>query len=413
LLLPCLSYGKSEIPLIRIDSTVNPVIADFIREQFEDFEERKVAGVVLQIDTPGGLLESTRKIITEMLNAKFPVIVYVSPRGARAASAGFFILMASDIALMAPSTHTGAASPVSLGQQDSDKDATMKKKVMEDTLAYMRNLAKRHGRPVKWAVKAVSEGKSYTAEEAKKLKLIDKIIPSLGGVEKYLEGRSFRKHKQRLRFRQVEIKPVEIPWHKRLLIFLSNPNVVYILFILGIYGIIFEFFSPGIGFPGIFGFICLMMGFAGLSLIPVNYIGLALMLLGVILLILEINIISYGLLTIGGLFSLALGSFMFFESYPSSFSFVNGFLIGIAVVLGGFLMLALTKITRLRKKEAPFFLPLSKTGEVREDFEDREGMIWLEGEYWEARGTRNFKKGDKVLVTGKDGNLLEVEEKKE
>jgi membrane-bound serine protease (ClpP class) len=266
---------------------------------------------------------------------------------------------------------------------------------------------------VKWAVKAVSEGKSYTAEEARKLKLIDRIIPALDGVEKYLEGRSFRKHKQRWRFRQVEIKPVEIPWHKRLLIFLSNPNVVYILFILGIYGIIFEFFSPGIGFPGIFGFICLMMGFAGLSLIPVNYIGLALMLLGVILLILEINIISYGLLTIGGLFSLALGSFMFFESYPSSFSFVNGFLIGIAVVLGGFLMLALTKITRLRKKEAPFFLPLSKTGEVREDFEDREGMIWLEGEYWEARGTRNFKKGDKVLVTGKDGNLLEVEEKKE
>lgn len=401
-------WAADVVRIMPVRTTINPIIAELIQKELKSAREEGVKALILELDTPGGSLESTREIIQEMLGSPLLVVVYISPQGARGASAGFFLLTAADVALMAEETHSGSATPVMLGEKGEEKmSPEMKNKIMEDTLAFLRNLAQRNNRPWKAVEAAVVSGKSYTAREALRMRLIDGIVDTRSALLEYLRRRGpFVKNGQVVELKNIELEEREIPWHKKLLLFLANPSLVYILLSLGMLGIIFEFYSPGIGFPGIFGFICLMLAFAGLSLFPVSYVGVALMLLGIILLVLEIHIISYGLLTVGGLFSLSLGSFLFFDKNPVSFSFLGGILIGFVLVAMVFVIWTLRKIVRLRKRESFFDSESHGEAFVLEDFVDGKGVVRFKGEIWQATGAENYKKGTQVSVVGREGMAL-------
>ena len=407
-------WGTDVVRIMPVRTTINPIIAELIQKELKSAREDGVKALILELDTPGGSLESTREIIQEMLGSPLLVVVYISPQGARGASAGFFLLTAADLALMAEETHSGSATPVMLGEKGEEKmSQEMKNKIMEDTLAFLRNLSSRNKRPWKAVEAAVISGKSYTAKEALQIKLIDGIVDSRPALSEYLERqRVFTKNGQVIELKNIQFEEREIPWHKKLLLFLANPSLVYILLSLGMLGLIFEFYSPGIGFPGIFGFICLMLAFAGLSLFPVSYVGVALMLLGIILLIMEMQIVSYGLLTVGGLFSLGLGSFLFFDKNPVSFTFLGGTLIGFVLVAVVFVVWMLRKIVPLRKKESMSEVQSHGEALVLEDFVDKRGPVRFKGEIWQAIGARDHKKGEQVSVEGREGLALELAREK-
>jgi len=283
---------------------------------------------------------------------------------------------------------------------------------MEDVLSLIRNLAKIHNRNEKYLVEAVTIAKSYTAKEAMSLKIIDLIAPTSQDVLNYLKSKEkFTKNKQEIVIKSLTVETVEIPWQKQIILFLANPNLVYILMMIGIYGIIFEFMTPGGGVAGFIGFFCLVLALMGLSVISINAAGIVLIVAGIIMLILETVIFSHGLLAIGGILTLGAGSFLFFDSYPESFGFVRGVLIGISIVLGGFLFLIITKLSKLRKKETPFFLETKKIGKVVQDFVSGKGMVRIEGENWQAESIDELKKMDEVVVLKQNGMILVVGKK--
>lgn len=415
LVLICSSMVYSApVKIIPLKTSINPVVQDFLSKKFNEFKTDGTKVVILQLDTPGGLLEATRLMIQDFLSAPFIVVTHVAPQGARAASAGFFLLMASDIAVMDQMTNTGSASPVSMGMgnEKKEKDPVMERKIMEDLYAMMRNLAKMHNRNPKYLIDAVEKAKSYTAKEALDLKIIDLIAPDTSDIIKYLESREkYKKNNQEILLKNLSAETIQIPWHKSILLFLANPNLVYIFMMIGIYAIIFEVMTPGGGIAGFIGFICLVLALMGMSIISINAAGIIFIVLGIILLILETVFISHGLLAAGGIAVLGFGSFMFFESYPESFSFVRGVLVGLSIVMGGFLFLVISKVSKLRKKETPFFKELQKSGRATEDFVNQRGMVFIEGENWQAFSEENLKKEDEILVVGQQGMVLTVKKK--
>ncbi|MCL4873158.1 nodulation protein NfeD [bacterium] len=403
--------SAKEILYVKAEGVVNPVMAGYLLDNFEDAAERDAEAVVIQLDTPGGLDLSMRDIVKAMLASEVPVVVYVAPAGSRAGSAGVFMTYAADIAAMAPGTNIGSAHPVSMG---GEMDETMAEKVENDAVAYIKGIAAKRGRNAEWAELAVRESKNITAEEALKLGVInilaagrDELIQKLDGMKvDTITG------ERALSTSGSRVVEVEMDLRYRILGAISNPNVAYILMILGLIGIYFELSNPGAVYPGVIGAVSLILAFYAFQTLPVNYAGFILIGLGVVFFILELMIVSYGLLAIAGVVSLFFGSLMLFDS-PAPYFRISIWVILPAVILMTavviWAMLYAVRVHRRRPVSGADLL-VGSVGVASGDFggDEKEGSVYVEGEYWNAVSDVPVKDGEKVRVVEVRGLLLKV-----
>jgi len=400
---------KGSIFLLVVRSTINPAISDYVEKGLRQAAERDSACAILQLDTPGGLDTAMRDIVQAILNSPVPVVVYVSPSGARAASAGVLITLAAHIAAMAPGTNIGAAHPVGLGEGKMDE--TMLRKVENDAAAYAKSLAEQRGRNVEWAARAVRESESVSATKALELKIIDLMASSQSELIERIDGREVKTlwGTRTLELKGKAIDEFEMGWRYRLLDALSNPNIAYLLMMLGFYGLFFELSSPGVVFPGVFGAICLILAFFALQTLPVNYAGILLILLAIILFIAEVKVTSYGVLTLGGIISMTLGSVMLFES-PAPYLRVSWYIIVPTVlVTAGFFVFALSFALKaqLQRPVTGKEGLLGMRGEAVTALKPN-GKVFVHGEYWNAVSGGEIEAGETIEVTGISGLVLKV-----
>jgi membrane-bound serine protease (ClpP class) len=400
-----------EAMVATIAASINPVTADYLSSVIEKAEGAEAALLVLELDTPGGLDSAMRQMVQEIIRTRIPVAVYVSPSGARAASAGVLITLASDIAAMAPGTNIGAAHPVSVG--GGGMDNTMARKVENDAAAYARSLAEKKGRNADWAESAVRQSASLTERDALEKKVIDLVAPSLDDLLARLDGKEIRKGEVTIVLHTKGIQVTRVPMgiRHRILSSLADPNIAYILMMIGVYGIFFELSNPGAVFPGIVGGISLILGFYSLQTLSANYAGFLLIALAILLFILEIKIQSYGALTIGGIVSMLLGSLMLFRSSADPWLRISWGVL--ATMIGASAVFFTTVVTlavrsQLRKPVTGAEGMIGETGEAMEDFTG-EGKVFVHGEWWTARCGVSLKKGEKVTVVGREGMTLLVE----
>jgi membrane-bound serine protease (ClpP class) len=401
---------KTPILMIEVDGIINPATAKFITNSIDEAIQQNVQCLIIELDTPGGLMESMRLIVKKMLTSTVPIIVYVAPRGARAASAGVFITMAANIAVMAPSTHIGAAHPVSLGEGKENK--TMSEKIINDTVSYIKTIAKSRGKNVDWAEKAVTKSVSITEEEAVKLNVVDFISPDVQDLLAKIDGKIIKLEggiTRTLHTKGVQPRSVQMNWRYRLLDIISNPTIAYIFLMLGIYGVFFELSNPGAILPGVVGGIFLILAFYSLQMLPVNFAGLALILFAVILFIAEIKVMSHGLLAIGGVISLFLGSLMLIESPADYMRISLSVIIPAVLVSAAFFVFAVTMAVRARLKKPTTGTEglLGEIGVVAASLTP-EGKISVHGEFWNAVSDRPVEKGEKVKVIGIENLVLKV-----
>ena len=389
-----------------MEGAIGPASADFVRRALTRAEKEKAQLVILQMDTPGGLDTSMREMIKHILASPVPVATFVAPSGARAASAGTFILYASHHAAMAPGTNLGAASPVSIGgspQKDDKKDGgvdTMTKKVTNDAVAYIRSLAQLRGRNADWGEKAVREAVSLPAEEALKLKVVEYVATDVPDLLRKL-GKS-----------NAQVVQVDVDWRTRILGVITNPSVAYILILLGIYALIFEFTNPGLVLPGVVGAICVLLAMYAFHLLPVNYAGLLLIVLGIAFMVAEAFLPAFGSLGIGGLIALVLGSIILIDAdtVPASFEIPYTLIGGVAAASAAFLFFAIGMAVRNRRRPVVTGREqmIGAPAEALEDFE-REGWARVHGESWRVRSNAPVRRGDRLQVKGIDGLILTVE----
>jgi len=393
---------KAPIYSIEVDGIINPATAKFITDSIDEAAQQGAQCLIIQLDTPGGLMESMRIIVKKILASNIPIIVYVAPGGARAASAGVFITIAAHIAVMAPGTHIGAAHPVTLGAEGKESK-TMTEKVVNDAVANIKATAKTRGRNVDWAEKAVRKSVSITDEEALKLKVIDFISPNLQDLLTKIDGKvvKFDGVTRTLLTKGVKPRSIQMSWRDRLLDIISNPTIAYILLMLGIYGIFFELSSPGAILPGVVGGIFLILAFYALQMLPVNYAGLALIFFAIILFIAEIKVVSHGLLAVGGVISLLLGSLMLFQSPGEYMKISLSVIIPAVLVSAAFFIFAVTKAieARLSKPTTGTEGLVGEEGTVTTPIAP-EGKVSIHGEFWNALSDQPIEKGEKVQVIG-------------
>lgn len=377
--------ASGEVLVVKVKSPIHPVSAELIEDAITEADRRGAAALVVELDTAGGLLSSTRDITTAILGARTPVVVYVAPGGAQAASAGFFILMSADLAAMAPGTNAGAAHPVADGGRDIP--GVLGKKVEQDAAANIRSLAVRNGRNVQLAEAAVLESRSYTAEEALKEKLIDVVAPDLPALVRALDGRTVKRGSDLLTLRtaRAPVTRFAVSPLRGLLGVLADPNVTYLLLGLGWLGLLFELMHPGAVLPGVVGAICLVLGLYGLSVLPVNYAGLALIFLAVVFFILEIKVTSYGMLVVAGVVCLVVGSLMLFKSPEPALRVsveLIAMLAGFSLLVVGFLVLMSLR-ARLLPVRSGREAMLHEIGTARSLLDPR-GKVFVHGEIWDA-----------------------------
>ncbi|HEY5999542.1 MAG TPA: nodulation protein NfeD, partial [bacterium] len=402
------------IVVASIRGPISPSVAEYVERAVETGRERGAALLVIELDTPGGLDASMRTITQAILNAPLPVAVHVAPSGARAASAGTFITLAADVAAMAPGTTIGAAHPVGLG--GGVGDATVAGKLVNDAAAYARSLAERHGRNGDWAEKAVRDSASLTETQALKEKVIDLIAPDLDGLLGALEGREIKRTEGlvvlRTAGRPVERLPMD--WRRRVLDWLSDPNVAYLLLMLGVIGIFFELAHPGVIFPGVVGGIALILAFYALQQLPVSGAGLLLILLSLILFFAEIKVVSHGILGVGGVIALTLGSMMLVRS-PVSWLRVSLAAIVPMVAVTSLFFLVVLRLALKARRRPPASGREGMVGAVGEALQDLAptGNVFVHGEIWSARGAGDVRKGDRVRVVAVNGLSLEVRKDQE
>jgi membrane-bound serine protease (ClpP class) len=402
--------GEKHVNVIEINGVINPVAAKFITEAIDTSEEDGAQCLIIQMDTPGGLMDSMRTIVKKILSARVPVVVYVSPAGARAASAGVFVTMAAHIAAMAPSTNIGAAHPVTLGSQQKENKAMMEK-VVNDAVAQIKGIAKERGRNVKWAEKAVRESVSITEEEALKLKVIDLVAPDLDSLLAKIDGRKVKidSTKKVIATKGATVNSRQMGWRYRFLDIISNPTIAYIMLMLGIYGIFFELSNPGAILPGVIGAIFLILAFFALQMLPINYAGLALILLGIILFIAEVKITSYGMLSVGGAVCMFLGSIMLAENLPEYMRISKSVIIPAVMVSAGFFIFAVTMAIRARRKKPTTGIEgiIGEEG-LSESLIFPEGTVSIHGELWTAICDERIERGERIKVVGVDNLKLKV-----
>jgi len=397
----------------QIDGPIGPATAEYVEWLLRTARERQAEAVLIELNTPGGLLEATRSIVQELLKSPVPVVVYVAPPGARAASAGVFITLAAHVAAMAPGTNIGAAHPVWLGGEGGD--SVMAEKATNDAAAFARAIAQQRKRNVRWAEDAVRRSISSTEREALRERVIDLIAPSRDSLLQALDGYVVeltpgRQH--RLRTATASREEVPMNWRHRLLALLSNPNIAYILLLLGIYGLLFELYNPGAIVPGVIGAISLILASYSLQMLPINYAGLALIAVAVILFLLELKVTSYGLLTIAGIVCLVLGSVMLVDS-PEEFLRISWSVIVPSVVASvAFFGWVLGKgiqaqLARPRSGGEALIGALAVT--VSPIAPEAPGQVRLHGELWTARSTVAIAPNTPVRVLRREGLTLWVE----
>ena len=397
-----------------VDSIIHPVSAEYMIQTMDRADREGATLVVFTLRTPGGLVDSTRQIITRMLAAKTPVAIFIGPSGTRAASAGFLLTIAADVAAMAPGTHIGAAHPVAGSGEKMDE--TMAKKVTEDLAAYARTLASRRHRNVKLAEQAVSESRAFTDEEALGASppLIDIVAPDIAELLRKLDGRTVTRFDGTpvvLRTAGARVVAIDMNWRQRLLSAIAHPNVAYILLSLGTLGLTIELWSPGAVLPGVAGGLCLLLAFFAFQILPVNYAGLLLILFGLLLLVLELKITSYGLLTAGGLASLIFGSMILMDSSEPDLQLSLRFVLPIVFGLAG-IGIFLTRLAVASQRIRPVTGAAGMIGEVGKALTAIEpgkiGRVATHGETWKAIAEDPIAEGDRVLVTRVDGLTLTV-----
>jgi membrane-bound serine protease (ClpP class) len=431
-----LTYADGIAVQLELEGAIGVATAEYIIGGIEDAEERGAELVVIRMDTPGGLVNSMRDIVTAILGADVPVATYVSPEGARADSAGTYILLASHIAAMAPTTHLGAATPVSLGGEDvgdkkgsdedkesesdseddeedtSDSGSAMERKVMNDAIAYIRGLAEKHGRNADWAEKAVTEAATLTAAEALENNVIDVIAVNQADLFEQINGREIEVNNRTvtLATEALVVERIEQSWRIKFLSTIASPEILLLLIMVGIYGLMFEGYNPGAIVPGVVGVICLLLAAYALQVLPVNYAGLALIIVGIALIVAEAFVPSFGALGLGGIAAFIFGSIMMFDSGIPGFGISVTFVVGVAVVSGLFLLWLVTYLVRLRRRGAVSGKGsiLGGTGTAMKSFTGQ-GKVWLEGEAWAAISKVPIEKDQEVVVTAIDGLTLEVE----
>ena len=401
-----------------------------LEEGFARARAERAGLIVLRMDTPGGLVSATRDIIQAILASPIPVAVYVAPAGARAASAGTYIAYAAHIAAMAPGTHLGAATPVQMGapgapapqRREGDKPAegeggsqggAMERKVMNDAVAYLRSLAQLRGRNAEWAEKAVRDAETLTAEEAVKEKVVDLLAGSVDDLLDRVDGRTVRtaEGERTLATRHARVIVVEPSWKARLLAVVTDPNVAFILLMIGIYGIIFEFWSPGLAGPGLVGVICLIVGLMALSVMPLNFAGVALLLAGLAMLGIEAFTPGFGVLGLGGVAAFIVGGLFLFDPSGADIDFAVGWPVLLAAALTNALLivgvLGMALRTRRRAVVTGSEQMIGLEGEVL-DWHDGRGRIRVHGEIWSARAEDPVAPGTRVRVGRRDGLTLHV-----
>ena len=388
-----------EVMVITVDGVINPVASEFIGKSIKKAAKRGVETLVIELDTPGGLDTSMRMIVKEIVGSEVPVVVFVAPSGARAASAGVFITLAAHIAAMAPGTNIGAAHPVGLGEK---MDKTMAEKATNDAAAYIKSLAERKGRNAVWAEKAVRESISATEGEALRDHVIDMVSKDLNTLLLDMNGRKVQTAlaEKVLKTNGAKVLREEMGLRFRILNLISDPNVAYILMLLGFYGLFFELTSPGAIFPGVAGGICLILAFYAFQTLPVNYAGLMLIILAIILFILEVKIVSHGALTIGGIIAMIIGSLMLFET-PGPFVRLSIYLILPAVLITALffsLTISLALKAYKRKPVTGKEELIGMEGIAKTDITGKGGMVVLHGELWSAFSGEPIAKGDRVVV---------------
>ena len=408
---PSLLYAQTVISM-KIDGTINPVTAAFIHRGIEKANLEKAECLIIHLNTPGGLLKSTRVIVSDILSSPVPVVVFVSPGGAHAGSAGVFITLAAHIAAMTPGTNIGAAHPVDLQGQ---RDSIMNEKATNDAAAFIRTIAEKRKRNWRWAEEAVRKSLSITENEAIQKKVIDLIARDADDLLNQIDGRTLdvNSRKITLHSKGARVVPLSMGTAERILDALSDPNIAYILMLLGLYGMMFELYNPGSILPGIIGFICLILAFYTMHTLPINYAGLALIIFGIILFLLEIKITSHGVLTLGGIVSLLLGSMMLIRT-ESTLEFAKisfgVILSSVAVSVLFFLFVLGIGLRALQLKPVTGIDGL--LGEIGESLEtlDPMGTVWVHGERWGAESIAGkINKGEKVRIAEIKNLKLRVE----
>lgn len=444
-LLPLILFASQALAntvwIVPVNGAIGPAISDYLSREIEQAQQENVSLVILRMDTPGGLDSSMRDIIHAITTSSIPVATWVGPSGSRAASAGTYILLASHVAAMAEATNLGAATPVALGggapgapspgddqnekakDQQETEDGTsekvpaktaMEKKVINDARAYIKGLAKLHDRNAEWAEKAVSEAASLDAQEALKMNVIDYIANSPEELVQAINGTTVKINNQPVTLSLENPVWVErVPdWRAEMLAVITNPNVAYILILIGIYGLLLEFYNPGIGLPGVLGGICLLLAMYALQMMPVNYAGLGLLLLGIALMIAEAFSPSFGVLGLGGVVAFILGSIFLMDSDLPGFQVALPLIFGLAIFSVALIILTVGMLVRIRHRRVTTGLETypGKQAVVSDDFIDGEGRVQMDGAFWTAKAELNqgLKQGDQVTVVNVKGLTLTV-----
>src|SRR5579872_3214398 len=430
--LPATALAAGHALLLDIDGVIGPPMADYVVREIKTAQPRTVGLIILRMNTPGGLDTSMRRIISAILASPVPVATYVAPNGARAASAGTYIAYASAIAAMAPGTNIGAATPVQLGgnpllpsdqkqpketkQQDGktgEPADTETRKIVNDAVAYIRSLAALNGRNAQWAADAVRSAASLTASEALAQHVIDTIADDVPDLLRKIDGRTVTVagKPQRLQTADLQVLAAPPDWRTELLTLVTNPNVAFILMLIGVYGLILEFFNPGAVAPGVIGAISLLVALYALAFVPINYAGAALVLLGIALMVAEVHIGAFGALGVGGIAAFVIGALMMFPARAPGFALSAGVIAGAAIGSAALLLLILAALLRSRKQ------PVVTGGEAligaegeTVSWQGGEGRVRVKGEIWLARSDAPLTPGRRVKIVGRDGLVLRVED---
>lgn len=406
IILGCFVAGgaaAADLPAVRIHGAINPVVAGFVVGEIQRANEATTQAFLIEIDTPGGLDTAMREIIQSILASRLPVIVYVAPSGARAASAGALITLAADFAAMAPGTNIGAATPVSIGVGGGGMDETMKHKVVNDAIAYARSIAEQRGRNPDWAEKIVRDGASTAAREALELKVIDIVAENRDDLLKQLDGRRYLRDGKEHKLLLAGAVPIfqEMGWGQRILNVVSDPTIAYLLMMLGILGIFFEISQPGVILPGVVGALALLLALFAFQALPVNYVGVLLILLALVLFILEIKVVSYGMLSILAVVSLTLGSLMLIDSPDPVMRISLSVIVVTVVSCTGFILFCLWFVVRSQHRQ----VTSGREGMVGEQGKavtavHEAGQVFVHGEYWDAYADEPVAEGDDIEVIG-------------